>query len=147
MKIIDESPAELPSVLICDSNPFTTLESQLLIDQMMKQLTYNKRDFLGINTGLGLDQLGFYNFYILQSNPDINPCFDVFQYATAVSMDPTLFTDSQRKKLGWDLPQVVIKCKFNGIDCDISKDFQWYFSSQYGNCYEFNSASLNNQVI
>ena len=120
--------------------------SQLLLDQMMQQLTYNKKNWLGLNTGLGLDQLGFYNFYILQSNLDINPSFDVFQYAMAYALDPNIFTDSQRKSLGWDLSQVLIKCKFNGIDCVINNDFKWYFSFQYGNCFQYNPVPLNNQV-
>ena len=107
----------------------------------MQQLTANK-----VGTPLILDQLGFYNFYLLQSDPEIHPSFDVFQYATAYTQNPNLFTDSQRKELGLDLSQAVSKCTFNGIDCDISKDFEWYFSYQYGNCYHFNPAPFTNQV-
>ena len=90
--------------------------------------------------------MGFFNLYLLQSNPDIHPSIDVYQYSTAFAVDPYNLTDSQRKWLGWDLKQVVIKCKFNGVDCDINNDFEWYFSPQYGNCFEFNSIPKNNQV-
>ena len=148
MQIIDESPAEFPSVSFCDSNPFTTLESQLILEKIMQQYTdtYNVRYLLSLKSGIGLSQFGFYNYYLYTSNRLINPSFDVFHYSTTYTMNPYLFTDSQRKSLGWDLSKVFIKCKFNGIDCDINNDFKWYFSFQYGNCYHFSPIPLNNQV-
>ncbi len=143
VQIIDESPAEFPTVSICDSNPFTTFTSQLLLDQMMQELTYNKRAYLGINTGLDLSQLGFFNFYLRNTNDLLS--WDVYEYAMSFMFDPK-FSDTQRKSLGWDMSEFVIKCKFNGIDCDKDDDFKWYFSFQYGNCYHFNPVALNNQV-
>ncbi len=142
MQIIDESPAEFPSVLICDSNPFTTLESQFLLDQMMNLITFNKRDYIGYNnTGIGLDKLGFYNYYFPQK--ELLLSIDLNQFASTLAFEPT-FTNLQRKSLGWNLSEVLINCKFNGFDCDISKDFEWYHSFQYGNCYHFNT--LKNKV-
>ena len=111
---------------------------------MMKNLTDKKRNKLGLKSGLYLNQLGFSNYYF--PHKDMFLSFDVFLYATAYAMDPYIFTDSQRKSLGWDLSKVLIKCKFNGADCDIKKEFQWYFSFQYGNCFHFNQVTLEKQV-
>jgi hypothetical protein len=144
VQIIDESPAEFPTVSICDSNPFTTFMSQLLLEQIMKNITYMKRNRLGLNSGLYLRQLGFYNYYF--PHKEIILSFDVYQYATAYAMDPNFFTDSQRRALGWDLSKVLIKCTFNGVECDIKNEFQWYFSFQYGNCFHFNQVTLEKQV-
>ena len=141
MQIIDESPAEFPTVSICDSNPFTTFKSQLVLDSMMQQLTQNK-----VNTSLSLNQLGFYNFYLLQSNTKIYPSIDLYRYALDYIQYPDNFTDAQRKELGLDLSQVVSNCTFNGIDCDINNDFEWFFSHQYGNCYHFNPSQIKNKV-
>jgi len=146
VQVINESPAEFPSVLLCDSNPFTTLESQLFLDQIMKNITDIKQERFGLKSGLYLHELGFSNYYF-QNSKSKREClsWDAFQYATTFTFD-TNFTDSQRKSLGWDLSKVLIKCKFNGINCDINKDFEWYFSFQYGNCYRFNSIRRKNQV-
>ena len=146
MQTINESPAEFPSVLLCDSNPFTTLESQLLLDQLMKNITDYKKERFDLKSGLYLRELGFSNYYFPKSKTK-REClsFDAYQYATTFTLD-TNFTDSQRKALGWDLSKVLIKCTFNGNDCDINNDFKWYFSFQYGNCYHFNSIRRKNQV-
>ena len=144
MQTINETPAEFPSVLICDSNPFTTIMSQILLDQIMKNITFIKRERLGLNSGLYLRELGFYNYYF-PHDVTIDLSFDAYQYATTFTFD-TNFTDSQRKSLGWDLSQVLINCKFNGINCDINKDFEWYFSFQYGNCFHYNFFRRGNQV-
>ena len=118
--------------------------SQLLLEQMMKNITDMKRKRLGLKSSLYLNQLGFYNYYF--PHKEITLTFDVYQYATAYALDPNFFTDSQRKALGWDLSQVLIKCTFNGVDCDIKNEFQWYFSFQYGNCFHFNQVTLEKQV-
>ena len=140
MQIIDDTPAEFPTVSICDSNPYTTLQAQFLINSLMQYLTNDK-------TGqkLKLSQLGFYNYYLLQNNTYIHPSYDINQLASAYTLDPN-FSNSQRKALGWDLSQTMTSCTFNGIKCDFNNDFQWYFSPQYGNCYHFNAAPTGNQV-
>ncbi len=144
MQVINESPAEFPSVLLCDSNPFTTFESQLILDQMMKNITDIKQKRLGLKSGLYLHDLGFFNLYFPNSAKEFLS-WDAYQYATTFTLD-TNFTDSQRKSLGWDLSKVLINCTFNGNDCHTSNDFEWYFSFQYGNCYQFNSIRRGNQV-
>ena len=140
MKIIEDNPAEFPTVSICDSNPYTTFQAQFVINILMEYLTNDKTD-----KKLNVSQLGFYNYYLLQNNSKIRPSYDVYQYATAFTLDPS-FSNLQRKELGWNLSQVMTKCTFNGIKCDFKNDFEWYFSPQYGNCYHFNAAPKGNQV-
>jgi hypothetical protein len=47
-------------------------------------------------------------------------------------------SDEQKKKLGHDLKDILIECKFNGNLCN-PNDFSWSFDPKYYNCYTFNS--------
>lgn len=44
-----------------------------------------------------------------------------------------------KTKLGNSLDNMIITCKFNGIDCNLGNDFEPYFDVNYGNCFRFNS--------
>ena len=48
----------------------------------------------------------------------------------------TLFTDQERQLLGWLYPLSV---KFNWIPYSVSNKWHWYYSYEYGNCFQFNS--------
>jgi hypothetical protein len=55
------------------------------------------------------------------------------------------YSDEQRKRLGLGLDQ-VFSCTFNSINC--LNDLHWYWSFDYGNCWQFNSGlNLTNQKI
>ena len=57
----------------------------------------------------------------------------VFAYMEA--SNPS-YGDEKRKKLGLSLDQID-KCTFNNLDC--KNDLHWYWSYDYGNCYQFNT--------
>ena len=49
------------------------------------------------------------------------------------------FSTNQKKKLGHDLNDILVECKYNGHPCDLS-EFVWSFDEEeYGNCFVFNS--------
>ncbi len=146
MQIIDETPISFPVISICDSNAYTTLAGQLMLDKLMKQFTLRN-----LNNSYGISQMGFFNFYLAPSKSNKSYRFyrhlslEVFNYAVSLTFN-TSFTDSQRKALGWDLFKVLKSCTFNEANCEISKDFEWYFSVDYGNCFRFNPGSNKNVV-
>ncbi|GMT24411.1 hypothetical protein PFISCL1PPCAC_15708, partial [Pristionchus fissidentatus] len=43
-----------------------------------------------------------------------------------------------RKNLSYTLDDFVLRCSFNGKDCDMDKDFKLHMDPEYGNCYTFN---------
>jgi hypothetical protein len=51
--------------------------------------------------------------------------------------DNTLLTE-EKKKLGHDINDTLLYCKFNNKPC-YSSEFTWSFDEDYGNCYTFNS--------
>ena len=50
---------------------------------------------------------------------------------------------NEKKKLGHDLNDTLIKCKFNHYECD-SSYFIWSFDEFFGNCFTFNSRANTN---
>jgi len=63
-----------------------------------------------------------------------------FLYLMSASAPPPYFDDDKRKKLGLSIWQIQNSfwpyCKFNNTDC--SNDLHWYWSYDYGNCFQFN---------
>ena len=52
-------------------------------------------------------------------------------------------SNEEKKKLGHDLDDILIECKYNNQDCS-SSDFLWSFDEYLGNCYTFNSGFDSN---
>ena len=129
MQIIDETPISFPAISICDSNKYTTLAGQLMLDKLMKQFTLRN-----LKKSYGINQIDFFNYYLApsRSNKSWHLSLEVFNYAVSLTFDLS-FTDTQRKALGWNLFKVLKSCTFNEANCDINKDFEWYFSVDYGN--------------
>jgi hypothetical protein len=64
---------------------------------------------------------------------------------TLLKVSTSAYSDEQRKRLGLGLDQ-IFNCKFNFIDC--LNDLHWYWSIDFGNCWQFNSGfNLTNQEI
>jgi hypothetical protein len=62
---------------------------------------------------------------------------------TKLHATSTLVTDIQRKTFGLEKNQ-IIECSFSNREC--KNDLNWYWSWEYGNCWQFNSGlNLTNQ--
>ena len=129
IEIVNERPANFPTVTICDNNALTSVYAQSLIDSIMNQ-TY------------GIDQyfnLSYWNAY--------NAMYNV-TYLTKIYAQVNL-TDAEKMQLGLNLNlnafSILQNCKFNQQWCNYNwntglwSDFNWYFSFDYGNCFQFNS--------
>lgn len=53
-----------------------------------------------------------------------------------------------KKLLGHSIHDVIITCRFNQLECDLTKDFEYYYDIIYGNCFRYNSGRdmLGNKV-
>ena len=38
-----------------------------------------------------------------------------------------------------DVKETILSCSFNGIECNLSQDFELFYDVNYGNCFRFNS--------
>jgi hypothetical protein len=50
----------------------------------------------------------------------------------------TLFNESDKRSLGYTINETLITCLYNNKRCS-SRDFNWYYSYDYGNCFSFNT--------
>ena len=46
--------------------------------------------------------------------------------------------DSYKRSLGYSIEEMLITCLYNNKQC-APRDFNWYYSYNYGNCFSFNT--------
>jgi hypothetical protein len=82
-------------------------------------------------------------FYNTSVENNINGYYEPMRVTTLMKMaaaNPS-YGDENRKKLGFATHQIY-SCTYNGnIDC--TKDLQWYYMFEYGNCVQFNVNETN----
>ena len=72
----------------------------------------------------------------------------VKEYLTRMEAANPSFNDANRKKLAlFDLTS-FLKCEYKAIEFNCTKYFRWFFSFEYGNCYQFNTGFnfTNNEI-
>jgi hypothetical protein len=118
---------EFPTVTFCNSNPFTTRKAQSLI----KNVSLN-----WLNTNID-------TFNFLDSLQQMPTAIELTKMFAASH----LYTDEMRKELGFSLINNAFQFSFNGQDLNKTQ-FHWYYSYDYGNCFQFNSGlDQENNVI
>jgi len=105
--MVYENPTKFPTITICDNNPFTSIQAQMLFEAIIKKSNLSPSD------------------------PNI------FRFAKMRASSREL-NDAERKRLGFDLQNKLKSCSFAGQECN-ANDFLWYWSFDYGNCWQFNS--------
>lgn len=115
--VVYERPSQFPAVTLCDNDQFTTSDAQLFLINISR--TYN---------------LSFSNSNDLHS---------IITLAQMRAANPLAYTNEWRQKLGLRRSQIV--CSFFTTDC--SKDLEWFYSFEYGNCFRFNSKSNVNYAL
>ena len=121
IQVVSESPTLYPKVTICDSNPFTTKEAELLISDIITDINYNVTSY-------------FDALYLIDS---------AVYYAKHFVANPE-YGDVNRQRLGFNLS--ILTCYFNGNVCDFYADFKWFYHFTYGNCFQFNAAQNYVQI-
>jgi acid-sensing ion channel 5 len=119
IKTVEERPALFPSITICDIKKFKSDASADLF-----------KDIYLTKYGINLTEDNFYskNVSSLYNN--------VIDLATAIATNPG-YGDTNRKKLGFKLDEILGGCSFNNKECNIT-DFKYFWDYNYGNCYTFN---------
>jgi len=73
-----------------------------------------------------------------------------YLYLMSASAPPPYYDDDKRKKLGFSMWHLTNNwwpyCHFNDKNC--TNDLDWYWSYEYGNCFQFNTGrNINNLPI
>jgi len=126
-RTIFEIPSVFPMVTICQSSPFTTMYAFKFLQEINREYfknvsIFNESQMAPLSPEVKFQQI--WRLYLL---------------ATA-KMNDRQFSMDERELLGYNLSEILLSCKYNNQKCD-SNDFVWTFSSLYGNCFAFNSAS------
>jgi hypothetical protein len=133
MKNIEELPTTFPAVTICNINAFNEVYAKNFIE----------------------DNVPFARCFYHSNKSEFNECFNstskknVFNgflgEARRIIASKNL-TQNERKKLGFDIKEMLVSCQYNREPCDAS-NFTWYWNNRYGNCYTFNKGDQNTPLL
>ena len=120
IEMVYERPTIFPAVTICDVNPFTTQQAQDFIQNII---------------------LTEYGFDIDPSTVDTYTAqYMLGTVALQAKVELANRSDSFKKTLGFSL-DTFFSCSFDKAICNKSADFRWYYSYEYGNCWQYNADS------
>ena len=115
VKIVNEIPAQFPSVTICNKNPFISSYGYDLTADIYQKLYASS----------------------LTSKKDTTN-LDDFLDKIKLAVGNSKYSKEEKQQWGNSFNQMFIKCTFSQTACNQS-DFEWLYHTDYGNCYVFNS--------
>ncbi len=124
-RYINEKESIFPSVAICNANQFITNSSVEFLLRIIEEHvnikyedTFNltKKDFINNHFNHN-KQLIRYARYTAQNN----------------------LSETELKRMGLQLDELIIKCEFDSENCNLVEDFEWKYSWDLGNCFVFNN--------
>lgn len=119
IRMIPDKPILFPVVSFCNINPFITNKGyQFVLDHFNKKFNQNFESF---------DQ-------ILENVLDLN---SEYEYLMQMSADE-MFAKEIKQSFGFSLEESILVCRFNRNKCNLS-EFEWFYSTTFGNCFKFNS--------
>jgi hypothetical protein len=120
IQIVSEETSVFPAVTICNSNPYVTKYAE----NLTKELAYE-------SYGIDLENTTF---------DDYNKIFIPYlEFYLRIYVNNPEYSNTNRKRLGVDFATIINSCFFDYKPCDLTRDFQWFFHSSYGNCIQFNA--------
>lgn len=130
-RIIYETPALFPKITVCNRNRFQTRFALDFLKQVNKEIRKDVDFFVR-------EEISTKKYKEKKKLMD-----DINEIASGKIRNG--FNDTQKKRLGHDIPDILISCKFDGIECN-ANDFTWNFDPYYGNCFEFNSRKFSEKL-
>jgi hypothetical protein len=130
IEVKTERPTLFPSLTMCNSNPFPSIEAQSLMD------TITFKNFNGIT----IDNITFSQAF--SYTPIITELTKMYVYSPLFNQETRLSLEA--------IPIVPSYCYFNNEDCSnrMGIYFHKYFDYDYGNCYQFNvGLNFSNQPV
>ena len=122
IRTIYERPTLFPTITICNKNLYTT-------DYALEQLR-NDIDSYHLPNLFNYTELLKLNFY------DRKNLISGILYTFSDKIG--IYSESEKKKLGHTIDDMLIECIFNNKECT-QHEVVWYFDKLYGNCFKFNS--------
>ena len=114
----------------------TTVRIQNEIPALFPKITICNRN--GLNTYTGYELLSFIASYYNQSSSNMDTDSTEFRNSVYEMALINMNNYSNKKKLGYELKEILIKCTFSYRNCGPDQ-FEYIYNSIYGNCYSFNT--------
>jgi hypothetical protein len=117
-RIVKEVPTQFPAITICNLKTVNKTRSYSYIRE--------------------INEVNF--------RPDMMPFEYIIgeQYKMRTKINNNKFlTEESKKKIGFELKDMLISCYFNYQSCD-TNDFKYLYDPLYGNCYTFNKGVYDN---
>ena len=111
-----ERPLLFPTVTICDADPFTSKKSQEFFHQVARD-----------EYSLDLDNISFHDSFTKTAHT-----------TEIIKMKAASFTREEKQALGFSINQIY-DLQFDGVSGEPKSHLSWFYSFDYGNCYQFNS--------
>ncbi len=118
ISVVNESPTLFLTVTICDSSMFKSKYAENFLNSFMLEM-YGSTDYM--------------------TYPEVITQIQLITNFAKLHVNSPNYTEENRKKLGFNMSEIISTCTFNGMDCDRNNVLSWYFHFNYGNCFQFNS--------
>lgn len=129
IRVVEKDSLPFPAITICNINPFVT-------DTGIKFI----QNILGANNLTDIDQLELLNISNLKLDSYLFLNYNFIRLLGTTSLKS--LPDHFKKQMAVPLEKMIISCLYNAQPCD-PNDWSWFFDSQFGNCYQFNSNMSN----
>ena len=114
-----ERPTNFPAITICNNNPFTSSQSQSLMDMIALE-----------NYGITMTNMTYDQAF--QYSSSLNDLTKM--YAKSLN-----YSDTERENLADSLPLYLFSFNKKNLSGSSNQYFRRYYSYLYGNCYQFNT--------
>jgi hypothetical protein len=132
IRIQSEIPLILPALTICNINPFITEDAFNFVQSVL-----NENAIFDVRNSSLMEMIARYeNHQII-----MNIVYTAYLVKTVTKSN--IRNETSRKSLGYSFEKFLISCIISSNKCD-PNDFVWYFDSQYGNCFIYNSGRYSN---
>nr|XP_042901309.1 degenerin deg-1-like [Parasteatoda tepidariorum] len=135
------SESGFPAVTICNLNRMKVLYESCINDDIMEKGCIPSRGQVGVGKPADIGSYGKQDISERRSllscngtfnNESLSKLYLIFKYLR--------MSNKNRRFVGYEASELVKFCSFNMQLCS-SKDFKYFQSLRYGNCYTFNSSS------
>lgn len=120
IRTIGQSQAPFPTVIICNKNFVVNQKSADYVDQKLKDTS------------------------IQELTDNLIEYYDPLRYYFTSSLNIPEMSDAERQSYGLQMNEMIIRCSFNNVPCNMS---YWTprYDSYFANCFMFNS--LQNSTL
>ena len=131
LKMIYESPTPFPVISFCSLKRLNKTSAKSFLESILYDNNNKNSLVMDISE---YDNDALFDYY-----------YDIFDFIM-LNLAKINTSEDFRKNVGFTIDNMLLSCKFNLFSCS-KNDFKYFFHTQYGNCYSFNTENEVKQSI